>query len=282
MNYQNLYCWLVINRLNSPLPKEESTEEHHVLPESLCGPLESEDRILREFLVPLTPKEHYIAHHLLLKIYPKESKERKSMFYAFNYMCHSPSNKGRSEYKITARTFEMLRNMARTDSMISQKGKKRSLETRAKMSKAKLGTKASEETKRKMSISRLGKKLTPKTDEQKRRLSDAQKGNRWLYNPITNKSINVKGDKITVLLQKGYIFGRGPNFNIANNIKKYNKEHVITDELRKKFSDLRTGRVWIHNPITKQRKFVKGKVLEECLNSKIYVLGTGKIKMDHK
>jgi len=193
MNYQNLYCWLVINRLNNPLPKEESTEEHHVLPECLCGPLESEDRILREFLVPLSPKEHYIAHRLLLKIYPKESKERKSMFYAFNYMCHSPSN-----------------------------------------------------------------------------------------NPITNKSINVKGDKITDLLQKGYIFGRGPNFKVANNIKKYNKERIITDKIRKKFSDLRTGRVWIHNPITKQRKFVKGKVLEECLNSKIYVLGTGKIKMDHK
>lgn len=47
---------------------ETYTEHHHVVPLCLGGP----DCV--ENIVSLTPEEHYIAHQLLVKIYPNETK----------------------------------------------------------------------------------------------------------------------------------------------------------------------------------------------------------------
>ena len=52
-------------------------ERHHILPECMggIGPLEDK--------VPLTAEEHYLAHQLLAKIFPKD----RNLIYAMNMMC---------------------------------------------------------------------------------------------------------------------------------------------------------------------------------------------------
>lgn len=59
-------------------------EKHHIIPRCLGG------KDIDENLVSLTPEEHYLAHQLLVKIYP----ENKSLIYAANMMIpNRPNNK---------------------------------------------------------------------------------------------------------------------------------------------------------------------------------------------
>lgn len=67
MNYKNIYENL-INRSKIRDIKNQYTEKHHIIP--LCiGGKNNSDNIVR-----LTPREHFIAHLLLMKIYPNEYK----------------------------------------------------------------------------------------------------------------------------------------------------------------------------------------------------------------
>ena len=53
-------------------------EKHHILPKCLDGSNEKNNLVL------LTAKEHYLAHHLLVKIYPNNN----SVIYSFWMMCN--------------------------------------------------------------------------------------------------------------------------------------------------------------------------------------------------
>ena len=63
MNYQNIYNNLIEKRLENVLCCEY--EIHHIIPKTLGGDDSNTN------LVKLTPREHYIAHLLLTKIYPE-------------------------------------------------------------------------------------------------------------------------------------------------------------------------------------------------------------------
>lgn len=64
-------------------------EKHHILPKCMGG-LDTGDNI-----VELTAKEHFVAHHLLCKIYSNNYK----LASAFNLMCCNPhTNKGKNRY----------------------------------------------------------------------------------------------------------------------------------------------------------------------------------------
>lgn len=71
-------------------------EEHHIVPKCLSG------TDLSENLVLLTAKEHYLAHHLLHKIY----KNNKSLFLAYHFMCYT-----KNQNNITAKEYENLRKL---------------------------------------------------------------------------------------------------------------------------------------------------------------------------
>lgn len=86
MNYEKIYY----NIINKALRKEISGqryknknnyfETHHIKPRSLGG---SDNK---NNLVLLTPKEHYLCHWLLVKIYDKDTIERKKMLKAWFMM----------------------------------------------------------------------------------------------------------------------------------------------------------------------------------------------------
>jgi hypothetical protein len=79
MNYQAIYDRLIDRAICQDRTKGDGTyyEKHHIVPRCLGGT----NDVLN--LVLLTAKEHYLAHHLLTKIYPNNPK----ISYAYIMMC---------------------------------------------------------------------------------------------------------------------------------------------------------------------------------------------------
>ena len=82
MNYQKIYDSL-INRGKSRI-LESYSERHHIIPRCMGG---SDDK---DNLVDLTPEEYYLAHQLLVKIYPDNHALVKA---ATMMVSNRPSNK---------------------------------------------------------------------------------------------------------------------------------------------------------------------------------------------
>ena len=115
MNYKLIYENL-INRAK-PRILEEYTESHHVIPKCIGGTDEKDN------LVDLTPEEHYLAHLLLVKIYPTETK----LIYAANMM-----TVGTQYAKRNNKTFGWLRrklNSVLRERIVTQETRKRMSES---------------------------------------------------------------------------------------------------------------------------------------------------------
>jgi len=84
MNYIKHYTLLIERAKNRQLGCY--VEKHHILPNCLDG---SNDK---ENIVSLTPEEHYIAHQLLLKIYP----DKPGLIFAAIMMACKSSNQERN------------------------------------------------------------------------------------------------------------------------------------------------------------------------------------------
>lgn len=81
MNYNKHYSLLIQRGLARKL--EGQKERHHIIPKCIGGTDDSNN------LVELTPEEHFLAHQLLVKIYPTN----QSLVYAAMMMCcHSKFN----------------------------------------------------------------------------------------------------------------------------------------------------------------------------------------------
>lgn len=73
----------IINKANLRKPPQV-TECHHIIPKSLGGGEEPENKVY------LTPREHFVCHHLLIKML--EGKSKQKMCYAFYRMSISNGN----------------------------------------------------------------------------------------------------------------------------------------------------------------------------------------------
>lgn len=82
MNYKKIYNDLILRGQNRILKGYK--ESHHIIPRCLGGTDDIEN------LVDLTPEEHYLAHQLLVKIYPNNDK---LIFAAAMMIPNRPSNK---------------------------------------------------------------------------------------------------------------------------------------------------------------------------------------------
>jgi hypothetical protein len=134
MDYKKHYNRLIERARNRKL--DCYTENHHIIPRCMGGGNKKSN------LVRLTAEEHYIAHILLVKIYPSETK----LIYAANMM----SNRNNKVYGVFKRKHAEL------------------------VSKDKTGTKHKDSSRRKMSVSRMG---IPKDNSHKRKISEAHKKN---------------------------------------------------------------------------------------------------------
>jgi len=155
MNYQKIY-----ERLTAKDMIAGYTERHHVIPRCMGGSDDSSN------LVSLTPEAHYVAHQLLVKIYPENHK----LIYAANAMTFGIKRNNklygwlRHRYSIAARNISeetrakmraAKQNMSEeTRAKIGVASRNRSAETRAKIGAAAKGRSKSEETRAKISAAK--------------------------------------------------------------------------------------------------------------------------------
>lgn len=136
MNYAIHYERLIARARDRVL--DGYRERHHVLPRCMGGGNELIN------LVELTAEEHYVAHQLLVKIYP----ESKTLVHAAVMMSGRCS--GNKAYGwLRRRNADASRNIPKSP------------EHCAKLSRAHLGMRASPETRAKMSLASKGKAKTP-------------------------------------------------------------------------------------------------------------------------
>jgi len=109
MNYIKIYTQLIEKRKLAIV--DTVHEIHHILPKCLGGSDDDDN------LVKLTPREHYIAHLLLIKIHNNNVK----LLYAMNMMRVSNGNQ-RREFRINGRLYELLKIKLYNDLRISNTG----------------------------------------------------------------------------------------------------------------------------------------------------------------
>lgn len=97
--YNNWYNNIIINRINNPLINKYG-ERHHIIPKSLGGSDSANN------IVKLTPKEHYICHLLLIKIYSNDLDKKRKMCSAYfrlsskdkDFVCANTYERIKKEY----------------------------------------------------------------------------------------------------------------------------------------------------------------------------------------
>lgn len=94
MNYHRLY-FILVNRA-SRMTRTGLIEKHHVVPKCMGGVKISSP------VVPLTPKEHFVCHHLLTKMYPQSDK----LQFAFWAMCNQKNGDAPRTYHVSSITYD--------------------------------------------------------------------------------------------------------------------------------------------------------------------------------
>lgn len=192
MNYGQVYYNLIEKALHRILPDDVYVEKHHVWPKCMGGPDEDGN------IVKLTPEEHFLAHQLLVKMFPLNNK----LIFACKAM--SMSNHGK---RVGMKMYGWLKRKFSK----AQKGKQMSIASRRKMSDSKKGTKLSEEHCRKIGKAHKGQKRSEKTktniseslkgrklsEETRRKISEVQKGKKASEETKEKMSESRKGGKLS-------------------------------------------------------------------------------------
>lgn len=152
-------------------PPSGYSEQHHILPRCLGGNNAASN------LVRLSAKQHYVCHLLLTKMV--EGRNRSKMAWALHRMAFSVTGERKictgTEYALARKLFSKLtRGVPKNNgAAISKalKGKKKSPEHRAALSRAMSGFTFSEERNQKIRRAHLGKKRAPFSDEHRSNIS---------------------------------------------------------------------------------------------------------------
>ena len=136
--YKKWYSYITQNGKAS---KNEGDERHHIVPRSLGGNDDPQN------IAFITPREHFVCHWLLTKIYPS-GEEHWKMINAFRMMRAENQNQERYKTKITARVYESIKKeYSKLQSIQFQGkgngfyGKTHSMEARRRISEANTGRK---------------------------------------------------------------------------------------------------------------------------------------------
>lgn len=201
------------------LDKSLYKERHHIIPKCLGGDNKKCN------LVNLLPREHYIAHLLLSKIYPNNIK----LTYAF-WMMSNGNLKNKRKYKVSSRAYEEIKNKISEINKKREppfKGRRHTKEAIQKNREAKLGNKIwlgkthLEESKKLMSIKRLGKPLPKETRE---KMSESKKGKKLSEETRNNMTKSKLGVKNPMFGLKG---SRNPR---SKPVKQYDLNRILVKE----------------------------------------------------
>lgn len=157
MNY-SLHYNRLINRAPKNKPTTYITEGHHVIPRCIGG-------TDLDGIVYLTPEEHYIAHLLLLKMYPNEPK----LIYAASMMTVNNCYLQRSNNK----RYGWLRKKYIAAAKIFNSNRKHTEITKQKISQYQKGRPKSENHRKKLAEANKLRKGIPRSPEVKAKIKMA-------------------------------------------------------------------------------------------------------------
>lgn len=216
MNYLKIYNNIIekYKQLNLQKSKDLYIEKHHILPRCKNGSDDANN------LVNLTAKAHFVCHHLLTKIY-----NEGSLYDAFWLMFHYKSKNQQRYYRISASTYDYIKN--KRSIFLSEffkgrkspmQGRKLTLETKLKISKGNkgknkgkyVGRKLSEETKKKMSLALKGRKLS---EEHKNKL---KRPHLYLKGKIPHNAKKVLCKELNIIFEH---VGKASEFLVGNRKK---------------------------------------------------------------
>jgi len=173
MNYKKIYNSLIERSQNRII--NGYIEKHHIIPQCMSG---SNDK---NNIAILYPEEHYLAHLLLCKIYPGNSK---LLYAAMNMATGAMINNGKRNNK----AYGWLRRQYAESMTGDNNPNRRDPNIQKEAAKKRIGQKRTEETKARMSAAQKGRKLT---EEHKSKLAVAAK-NRLPINEETRKKLSEK------------------------------------------------------------------------------------------
>lgn len=214
MNYKFHYDLLIERAKNREI--KGITEKHHIVPRCMGGINEETN------LVRLTPEEHYVAHQLLVKIFPDVQKLVFAVF-----MMTYDSNGNRMNNKLFGWIRKKLGNTIsiintknakeRTrKSGLTQRGKKLSDSHKAKLVEAGKRRIQTRETKLKMSFTALNRSeeekqlrtISKQKPEYKEKMRTISQNKRWMIYPPTLQTSFVSTELVDKHLFQGWKFGR--------------------------------------------------------------------------
>lgn len=151
MNYSKHY-YTLINRAKARI-LEGYVEKHHILPKCLGGTDDINNLVL------LTPEEHFVAHQLLVKMYPDNAK----LIYAARMMCVGSKNHKRNNklYAWLKRKYYIAKKNTKRKKYVMKKPRK----VRAKETQPRKKRILTEEHKAKISSSGKGRLHSAETKE---------------------------------------------------------------------------------------------------------------------
>ena len=139
MDYTRIYDQIIERAQNRKL--DGYTEKHHIIPKCMDG------LDVKENIVKLTAREHFLCHMLLCEIYPQKNKLKHALF----LMAIGKQKVKEKTYVIGSRVYERLK----TEYSEMLTGKPQTQETKNKKSKSMLGV---WEGKTKEEMSEIGQK----------------------------------------------------------------------------------------------------------------------------
>ena len=145
MNYALIYDQLTSRATSRVI--DGYTENHHIIPKCMGGD-NSESN-----LVKLTPEEHYLAHQLLVKIYPNH----KGLKYALFMMTIAPDGRRSNNKLFGWIKRDYIKNRPISRGML---GRKHTFEAKRKMKQKRALQIITDETKSKISKTKTGVKFT--------------------------------------------------------------------------------------------------------------------------
>ena len=183
MNYIKIHNQIIENRRTNPLSKDTYGENHHIIPSSLGGSDDASN------IVRLTPKEHYVVHHLLWR----HHRCSKTAHAFFNMLRCSGTQKRtftarQHSVAIEAHVEAMKETMKGEGNHFY--GRKHTEETKERIRQKQLGKKHTKECREKMSKARKG---VPKSEEHKRKIG--RKGFTMLKNFDTGEVIRISKEE---------------------------------------------------------------------------------------
>lgn len=194
MNYTKIYNQIISNSQSRSDPV--TYEKHHIIPRCLGG------SNAKSNIVKLSPREHFVCHLLLAKMYSGE--QRKKMLFAFRMMCYGPTRSHNDRYRPSSHLYQNLKSQAnqllsarpiseKTKRLISEKakgrpssfkGKTHSEQSLRKMSEVKRGKPQHANTKKALDAFRENNKAKHlHTPAIAKRISDAKR----LTSPLVGK-----------------------------------------------------------------------------------------------